>query len=248
MAESEIQHGVRCTDFRPHTISYVWNVSGLALVAMTQPLLKTDSLTVSGTMDLSKIGGVAVGATNALYVQPGTGADFPLPTAQVTTLTPPPAITGFATSAKQLLDGHNVVVTSIPAITGSVTQGSPPWTVDITKVAGELIQVSGGAEEKAIRVTLASDSTGLISVDDNAGSLTVDGSVEVKGLVSAELTSGEVGATVPLSLTTDRQLRVVSYIAPTYINFFGDFDLGKVNNFGSLEGYLEMKNHPWAGV
>ena len=40
-----------------------------------------------------------------------------LPAATVTTLTPPAAITGFATSAKQLADGHNVVVSS-----GAITE------------------------------------------------------------------------------------------------------------------------------
>ena len=35
----------------------------------------------------------------------------------------------------------------------------------------------GGVEATALRVTVANDSTGLISVDDNAGSLTVDGTV-----------------------------------------------------------------------
>lgn len=38
---------------------------------------------------------------SGVYVRPGISAEFPLPTAQVTTLTPPAAITGFATSAKQ---------------------------------------------------------------------------------------------------------------------------------------------------
>lgn len=45
--------------------------------------------------------------------------EYPLPTAQVTTLTPPAAITGFATSAKQLADGHNVAVSN--QITGYAT-------------------------------------------------------------------------------------------------------------------------------
>jgi hypothetical protein len=42
-------------------------------------------------------------------------SEYPLPTAQVSTLTPPAAITGFATSAKQLPDGHNVAVSNFPA-------------------------------------------------------------------------------------------------------------------------------------
>jgi len=37
--------------------------------------------------------------------------------------------------------------------------------------------VGGGTEAAAVRVTIANDSTGLVSVDDNGGSLTVDGTV-----------------------------------------------------------------------
>jgi hypothetical protein len=45
---------------------------------MTQPLIKTDTLTVTGTMDLTKYGGSVVGAGNALHVRPGTSAVFPV--------------------------------------------------------------------------------------------------------------------------------------------------------------------------
>ncbi|MEI7632145.1 MAG: hypothetical protein WCJ60_02380 [bacterium] len=46
-----------------------------------------------------------------------------LTAAQITTLTPPAAITGFATSALQLPNNHNVIVTSAPttAVTGPLT-------------------------------------------------------------------------------------------------------------------------------
>lgn len=39
--------------------------------------------------------------------------------------------------------------------------------------------VGGGVEATALRVTIASDSTGVLSIDDNGGSITVDGSVTV---------------------------------------------------------------------
>jgi hypothetical protein len=39
------------------------------------------------------------------------------------------------------------------------------------------IAAGGGTEATALRVTVASDSTGVLSVDDNGGSLTVDGTV-----------------------------------------------------------------------
>lgn len=48
-------------------------------------------------------------------------------------------------------------------------------SVDATNAAFDV--VGGGVEAAALRVTLASDSTGVLSVDDNGSSLTVDGTV-----------------------------------------------------------------------
>lgn len=56
----------------------VWDTATLSWVVMTQPVIKTDTLAVSSATDLTKIGGVAVGAANALYVRPGTGISFPV--------------------------------------------------------------------------------------------------------------------------------------------------------------------------
>lgn len=46
--------------------------------------------------------------------------------------------------------------------------------VDGTLDSGTAIAAGGGVEAGALRVTIASDSTGVLSVDDNGGSLTVD--------------------------------------------------------------------------
>jgi len=46
--------------------------------------------------------------------------------------------------------------------------------VDIASVPAPLSTTGGGTEATALRVTLATDSTGVVSVDDNGGSLTVD--------------------------------------------------------------------------
>ena len=45
---------------------------------------------------------------------------------------------------------------------------------DIETNTDSLAVVGGGTEAAAVRVTLANDSTGVVSVDDNAGALTVD--------------------------------------------------------------------------
>ena len=52
-----------------------------------------------------------------------------------------------------------------------VTDNSGALTVDW---AGTAPPIGAGVEATALRVTIATDSTGLVSVDDNAGSLTVD--------------------------------------------------------------------------
>ena len=54
---------------------------------------------------------------------------------------------------------------------GSLTVDNPTLSV-----------VGGGAEATALRVTVANDSTGVLSIDDNGGSLTVDGTVAVSSV------------------------------------------------------------------
>lgn len=46
--------------------------------------------------------------------------------------------------------------------------------VDVLSVPAPLSTTGGGTEATALRVTLANDSTGVVSVDDNGGALTVD--------------------------------------------------------------------------
>lgn len=49
--------------------------------------------------------------------------------------------------------------------------------VDVLTVPSPLSSAGGGTEAAALRVTLANDSTGVVSIDDNGGSLTVDAPV-----------------------------------------------------------------------
>lgn len=105
-----------------------------------------------------------VTAANALKTdasattQPISAVSLPLPT-------------GAATSALQLPDGHNVTVDNAAgAAAVNVQDGGNSLTVDNAALA----VVGGGVEATALRVTVASDSTGVLSVDDNGGALTVD--------------------------------------------------------------------------
>lgn len=52
---------------------------------------------------------------------------------------------------------------------------------------GTLAVVGGGLEATALRVTIASDSTGVVSIDDNGGAITVDGTVAVTNAGLTEL-------------------------------------------------------------
>ena len=54
-------------------------------------------------------------------------------------------------------------------------------------------QVGGGTEASALRVTLANNSTGVLSVDDGGSSLTVDGTVAVTGVSTAANQSTIIG-------------------------------------------------------
>ena len=75
---------------------------------------------------------------------------------------------------------NDVTVTGTVAVTQSGTWdevGINDSGNSITVDNDTLSVVGGGVEATALRVTIASDSTGVLSVDDNGGSLTVDGTV-----------------------------------------------------------------------
>lgn len=65
----------------------------------------------------------------------------------------------------------------------NVQDGGNALTVDW---AGTAPPIGAGLEATALRVTLATDSTGLVSVDDNGASLTVDGTVTVTDGLNVE--------------------------------------------------------------
>jgi hypothetical protein len=72
--------------------------------------------------------------------------------------------------------------------------------VDGTLDSTTAIASGGGVESAALRVTIASDSTGVLSVDDNGSSLTVDGTVTANAgtgsFTVAQATAGNLNATV----------------------------------------------------
>lgn len=79
-----------------------------------------------------------------------------------------------------IVETQPISAASLPLPTGASTEAT------LSSVDGKLVS-GGGAEASALRVTIANDSTGVISIDDNAGSLTVDGTVAVTQGTSSNL-------------------------------------------------------------
>lgn len=105
------------------------------------------------------------------------------------------------------LDVSGATVTTTPAVTG------------------------GGTEASAQRVTLASDSTGVLSVDDNGGSLTIDGAhiaTEGSALGSGVLLQGDDGTdrkNVAVDATSGNVQVDVSSALPSGNNNIGNVDI-----------------------
>lgn len=86
--------------------------------------------------------------------------------------------------AETLMDGSMPVDDGGGSLTvdGTVTANLAAGTnnigdVDVLTVPAPLSTTGGGTEAAALRVTIANNSTGVLSIDDNGGSLTVDGTV-----------------------------------------------------------------------
>lgn len=141
----------------------------------------TSIIPLTGATNLGKARDVACGANDvgvmALAVRDDT----------LTTLTP---IDGDYVPLRVGSTGalHTVVSNITACNTGAVVVSSGTITANLGATdnavldqielnTDPLLVVGGGAEATAIRVTIANDSTGLVSIDDGGGALTVDGTV-----------------------------------------------------------------------
>lgn len=102
----------------------------------------------------------------------------------------------FKSAANGRLWASALIDTALPAGTNNIGD------VDVLTVPAPLSTTGGGTEATALRVTVASDSTGVLSVDDNGGSLTVDGTVGVSGVVDTELPAAAALADAAANPTT----------------------------------------------
>lgn len=115
-----------------------------------------------------------VTADNALPVQPGTGASWTVDLGEnndVTLATLPDTAAGDLAAMVVDLAAIEVLLGTIDGDTSTLAGIDFATGTDVASLA----VVGGGAEATALRVTLANDSTGVVTVDDGGGSLTVDG-------------------------------------------------------------------------
>lgn len=96
-----------------------------------------------------------------------TSAAAPLPVVQTGT----PALPTDAATETTLASALTALQVIDNIVSGSEAQ------VDVVTVPAPLSTTGGGTEATALRVTIASDSTGVVSIDDNGAAITVDGTV-----------------------------------------------------------------------
>lgn len=146
-----------------------------------------------------------------------------LPAATVTTLTPPAAITGFATEAKQLADGHNVTVdNSTGAAAVNIQDGGNTITVDGTvavtnaditsiKTAVEILDnvVSGSEAQVDIVAALPAGTNAIGKLAANSG---VDiGDVDVTSLTGGGVADNGADSGNPVKIGGKYNLATQTY-------------------------------------
>lgn len=142
-----------------------------------------NDVSVTGSVSVSGSALPAGAATSALQTQPGVDiGDVTVNNAA-------------GAAAVNIQDGGNIITVD--------------GTVAVTNAA--LSVVGGGVELTALRVTVANDSTGLLSVDDNGASLSVDwngtqpvtGSGTATGALRVELANNGTGLLATVSTVTN---------------------------------------------
>lgn len=113
------------------------------------------------------------------------------------------AVTGVSTAANQTtiighVDGIEGLLTTIDADTGNLP------TIETNTNFGTV--TGGGTETGALRVTIANNSTGVVSIDDNGGAITVDGTV------TANLSATDNAVLDQIELNQDSQTAILTTI------------------------------------
>lgn len=126
------------------------------------------------------------------------------------------------------------VSSAIPAGTNNIGD------VDVVTVPAPLNVIGGGTEASALRVTIANNSTGLVSVDDGGGSITVDSAslTTIAGAVSGSEMQVDVVGALPAGTNNIGDVDVLSIAAGT--NVIGDVGISGARTSGGTTLYKNI--------
>lgn len=160
-----------------------------AATAANQSTANTSLASIDGKITAVNTGAVVV-SSSALPSGASTAAKQPALGTAGSASTDVITVQGIASMTALKVDGSAVTQPVSGTVTASLAAGTNNigdvdvlsiaagdnniGNVDIVSVPAPLSTTGGGTEATALRVTVASDSTGILSVDDNGGALTVD--------------------------------------------------------------------------
>lgn len=155
--------------------------------------IDTTGLATSAKQDTGNTSVASIDTKTPALGQALAAASVPviLPSATITTLTPPAAITGFATSALQSTQDASINTLLKPANTlAGVTTVST--VTNLSQLGGAAVPIGAGTEAAAIRVTLPTNGTGKVGATLDAETTKVIGTVRVAsgGIASGAVASG----------------------------------------------------------
>jgi len=152
------------------------------------------------------------------------------------------------------------VVASLPTGTNSIGQVTANLSA-VDNAVLDQIEVNtsygdntgGGTESGSLRVTIANDSTGLVSIDDNGGSLTVDndGTFATQATLSAETTKVigtiNVAAAQTIATTNTGTFAVQSTLQANSGVDIGDVDVTSISAGANLIGDVGLSGARTSG-
>ena len=114
---------------------------------------------------------------------------------------------------------------------------------NITQFNGAAVPIGAGLEATALRVTVATDSTGVLSIDDNGGVITVDGTItaNLSATDNAVLDAIEVDTTTIAGAVSGSEMQVdVVAALPAGTNLIGDIGLSGARTSGGSTPYKNI--------
>ncbi len=213
-----------------------YGIDGAATdVSDTNPLPIDDaggSITVDdGGSSLTIDGAVTANAGAGTFTVDGSGVTQPVSG----------TVTANAGTGTFTVDGSAVTQPVSGTVTANLgaTDNAVLDQIEVNTSYGD--QTGGGTEASALRVTLASNSSGLLSVDDNGGSLTVDNSdiTTIAGAVSGSEMQVDIVAALPAGTNNIGDVDIASSI-PSGANVIGDVGISGARTSGGTTLYKNI--------